>query len=195
MTQNEQFQQKYRIPSSRLQRWNYAWNGTYFITICTYKRRCYFGDIQQNEIFLTELGKQAEKCVVNISQHFPFVIMDGFVIMPNHVHLLFTIYNTEPDTQPMGDNINNVETQNFASLRMEQPPTPQNTFGPQSKNVASIVRGFKIGVTKYARNHEIDFAWQTRFYDHIVRNEQAYNHILFYIQNNINQWNKDSLKP
>lgn len=61
--------------------------------------------------------------------------------------------------------------------------------------MASIVRGFKIGVTKYARNHGIDFAWQTRFYDHIVRNEQAYNHILFYIQNNINQWNKDSLKP
>lgn len=175
MTQNEKFQHQYRIPSNRLQWWNYAWNGTYFITICTQKRRCYFGDIQRNEMFLTELGKQAEKCAVEIPQHFPFVIMDGFVIMPNHVHLLFTICNTG----------------------MDMPPSPpqQNTFGPQSKNLASIVRGFKIGVTKYARNHGIDFAWQTRFYDHIVRNEQAYNRILFYIQNNINQWNKDSLKP
>ena len=210
MTQNEKFQHQYRIPSNRLQGWNYAWNGTYFITICTQKRRCYFGDIQQNEMFLTELGKQAEKCAVDIPQHFPFVMMDGFVIMPNHVHLLFTICNTGMDTQPPDvvvddndnnvDNVVNVETQNFASLRMVPspqiiPPPPQNTFGPQSKNVASIVRGFKIGVTKYARNHGIDFAWQTRFYDHIVRNEQAYNHILFYIQNNINQWNKDSLKP
>jgi len=91
MTQNEKFQHQYRIPSNRFQGWNYAWDGTYFITICTQKRRCYFGDIQQNEMFLTELGKQAEKCVVDIPQHFPFVMMDGFVIMPNHVHLLFTI--------------------------------------------------------------------------------------------------------
>ncbi|MDD3280448.1 MAG: hypothetical protein PHC83_02640 [Bacteroidales bacterium] len=196
MTQNEKFQHQYRIPSNRLQGWNYAWNGTYFITICTQKRRCYFGDIQQNEIFLTELGKQAEKFAVEIPQHFPFVIMDGFVIMPNHVHLLFTICNMETDIQPpdVVDNDNNVETQNFASLRMFPSLPFQNTFGPQSKNVASIVRGFKIGVTKYARNHGIDFAWQTRFYDHIVRNEQAYNRIFFYIQNNINQWNKDSLK-
>ena len=197
MTQNEKFQHQYRIPSNRFQGWNYAWDGTYFITICTQKRRCYFGDIQQNEMFLTELGKQAEKCVVDIPQHFPFVMMDGFVIMPNHVHLLFTICNMGMDTQPpdVVDNNNNVETQNFASLRMAPSLPFQNTFGHQSKNVASIVRGFKIGVTKYARNHGIDFAWQTRFYDHIVRNEQAYNHILFYIQNNINQWNKDSLKP
>ena len=229
MMQNEKYQNKYRIPSNRLQGWNYGWNGTYFITICTHNRMCYFGDIHQNEMHATELGRQAEKCAVEIQQHFPFVIMDGFVIMPNHVHLLFTICKTgiEMDTHretvlhmdaftPMdvGTQMVNVETkmvdfetymahcvetQNFASLQPPQPPhknpDSENTFGPQSKNVASIVRGFKIGVTKYARNHGIDFAWQTRYYDHIVRNEQAYNRILFYIQNNINQWNKDSLKP
>ena len=59
--------------------------------------------------------------------------------------------------------------------------------------MASIVRGFKIGVTKYARNQGIDFAWQSRYHDHIVRNERSYNRILNYIKNNINQWDEDSL--
>jgi putative transposase len=59
---------------------------------------------------------------------------------------------------------NIVGTQNIASL-------PKNKFGPQSQNLASIIRGFKIGITKYARLNRIDFYWQSRYHDHIIRNE------------------------
>ena len=96
-----------------------------------------------------------------------------------------------PDTQNLASqirqNINHPETQNFASLQGE---TLQK-FGPQSRNLASIVRGFKIGVTKYANEHNLSFAWQPRFHDHIIRNQYEMNRIGDYIINNIARWKED----
>jgi len=82
------------------------------------------------------------------------------------------------------------QTQNFASLRNGQQP-PMNHFGPQSRNLASILRGYKIGVKKYAISHQIDFAWQTRYYDHIIRNDEEYNRIRDYIIENPDNWKED----
>jgi len=66
-----------------------------------------------------------------------------------------------------------------------------NKFGPQSKNLASIIRGFKIGVTKYARQNNIKFQWQSRFYDRIIRDEKSLNNIQEYIINNPFNWEYD----
>lgn len=63
-----------------------------------------------------------------------------------------------------------------------------NQFGPQSKNLASVIRGFKIGVTTNARKINPDFAWQSRFHDHIIRNDRALKNIQRYIINNPLQW-------
>src|SRR6056297_3050067 len=111
--------------------------------------------------------------------------------MPNHVHGIILI--DKPDDG------RNVETQNFASLQSSpqsstQPPQQsKNKFGPQSKNLASNIRGFKIGVTKNAQKIHADFAWQTRFYDHIIRNDSSYQRIRNYIINNPKNWEKDTL--
>ena len=67
----------------------------------------------------------------------------------------------------------------------------KNQFGPQSKNLSSIIRGFKIGVTKNARMIQPDFQWQPRFYDHIVRNEKAFHRISNYIVHNPKHWDRD----
>lgn len=71
------------------------------------------------------------------------------------------------------------------------PTTTQNQFGPQSKNLASIIRGFKIGVTKNARIIQSDFAWQLRYHDHIIRDDQSYHTISAYIVNNPVKWADD----
>ncbi len=68
----------------------------------------------------------------------------------------------------------------------------KNTFGPQSKNLASIIRGFKIGVTKNARTINPEFTWQPRFHEHIIRNQKSHQHISEYIINNARRWNKDT---
>jgi putative transposase len=66
-----------------------------------------------------------------------------------------------------------------------------NRFGPQSKNLASIIRGFKSAVTQYARIHQIAFAWQTGFHDSIIWNASSFRRITKYIRNNPDNWNKD----
>ena len=104
------------------------------------------------------------------------------------------------ETQRISDG---VETQNFASLRHGQPQRPglsqqtdsvilpYNRFGPQSKNLASVIRGFKIGVTKFARQHNLPFEWQPRYYEHIIRNMEELDFITDYIENNVANWEED----
>jgi len=190
------FQNKYRIESARLQNWDYGWNGSYFITICTANRKCFFGDIEVGKMNLTEIGGMANKFWIEIPEHFPFVKLDAHVVMPNHVHGIIVIDKPRDGRNVTQNDNRTVETQNFASLQSQpqKPPQPKNKFGPQSQNLASIIRGYKTGVTKYARIHRIDFAWQSRFHDHIIRNKKEYERIKNYIINNPKNWRQDSLR-
>lgn len=167
--------------SPRLKGFDYASNGGYFITINTKNRKHFFGEISKGIMGLSKIGCEAWKCWNEIPKHFPFVILDEFVAMPDHIHgILFIDKNL-------------VRTQNLASP--PSPPSHQNTyhnkFGPQSKNLSSILRGFKIGVTKNARKNTPHFAWQSRFHDHIIRDQGELNRIRKYIKDNPKNWGKD----
>jgi REP element-mobilizing transposase RayT len=187
---DEKFRDRYRIPSARLATWDYSSNAAYFITICTQDSIHAFGEVQDGRVQLSPLGQAAWDCWRTIPDHFPFVIADAFVAMPNHVHGIIII--DKPDgaggveTQNMATI---VETQNLASLRHASPPV--NQFGPQSQNLASIVRGFKIGVTVFARQFQIAFAWQARYHDHIIRNAGECDRIRNYIIENSAGWQED----
>lgn len=86
----DKFKNKYRIPSARLQNWDYGANGAYFITICTHNREHFFGEIVvsagEPTMQLSEMGKLAEQHWMEIPTHFPFVELGNFVVMPNHTH-------------------------------------------------------------------------------------------------------------
>jgi len=166
---SKKYKNKYRIESARAYWWDYGSNAAYFVTICTQNRAHFFGHIEDGAMFYEEIGDVAYECWQAIPEHFPFVILDEFVIMPNHVHGIIII-NKPPE---------------------EQQEWRTNEFGPQSKNLASIMRGFKVGVKKYATINGIDFAWQTRYHDHIIRNETSFYRIKNYIKNNPKNWTDD----
>ena len=92
---SEKFQNKYRISSSRLKNWDYGENGAYFITICTRNRECFFGEIvsknDEDEMQFNEIGKIANKLWLEIPDHFPFVELGNYQIMPNHLHGILII--------------------------------------------------------------------------------------------------------
>ncbi|NCT74721.1 MAG: hypothetical protein GXC78_09335 [Chitinophagaceae bacterium] len=67
---------------------------------------------------------------------------------------------------------------------------PVRSFGPQSKNLSAIIRGFKGTVTLNARMIDPTFAWQPRFYDRIIRNEKEYDALAWYIQNNVKNYDR-----
>jgi REP element-mobilizing transposase RayT len=77
--------------------WDYGWNGMYYVTICTGGRECYFGDIINGELKLSEIGSIADKLWLEIPNHFHFVKLDKYVIMPNHVHGIVVINKTNDE--------------------------------------------------------------------------------------------------
>ena len=192
----DKFHHKYRIPSARHPNWDYGCNAAYFVTICTKHREHLFGNIENQIMIKSQLGHDAFECWQAIPQHFPFVRLGEFVVMPNHVHGIIII-----DHDNIGGDVP-VETQNFASLPPQSTLSP-NKFGPQSQNLASVVRGYKIGVTKMPRNGGNTFTgtgipqpntqtiWQPRYHDLIIRNANEYASIENYIINNPANWSED----
>lgn len=174
------FKDKYRIKSIRLPDWNYGSDGAYFITICVKNRKCVFGEIINGKMELSKMGKIVLDEWIKTEQMRSNVELDKFVVMPNHVHGIVIIQ------------CNDVETHSHASLQGQF----KNKFGPQSKNLAAIVRGFKGTTTKQIHSAGFcDFAWQPRYYEHIIRNEKALNSIREYIINNPLQWELDKNNP
>jgi len=174
----DKFKNKYRIPSARWAAWDYSSNAAYFVTICVANRALDFGRVVDGEMILSSLGQSVEDCWNEILAHFPFVELGVHQIMPNHMHGVIVINKNDGEM---------VETQNFASL----PTQPHNKFGPQSKNLASIIRGYKIGVTKFARANNIPFTWQARYHDHVIRNDGEWERITKYIIANPMNWKND----
>jgi len=194
---SEKYKDKYRISTTRLQNWDYGWNASYFVTLCTQNRIHYFGEIVDGKMQLSEIGKFAEKYWYEIPKHFPFVKLDAFVVMPNHIHGIIIIDKKSTTAMIETQNLasqqipEKVKTQNLASQRRTSQREASQRFGPQSKNLASIIRGYKIGVTKDAKKIDTLWQWQARYYDHIIRNDKAYQNIKEYIINNPKKWNDD----
>jgi len=169
------YQHKYRISSARLKEWNYGAEGSYFITICTKRREHFFGEIINNEMQLSYLGKVVEDEWLKTFELRPDMKLEmgEFIVMPNHFHGIIIIGENEYNTGR--DAMHGV-----------------STFGPQSKNLGSILRGFKSAVTTNARKRgNTDFNWQPRFHDHIIRDEASFERIQYYIANNPANWKND----
>ncbi len=193
------FNKKYRIESARMQNWDYANEGAYFITICTKDRVQYFGEIVNGEMQLNELGNIVQTEWIRTLQLRPDMNLElgEFVVMPNHFHAIIIIGENKYNGHGDGDRrdaMHRVSTiQTTASTGTTE---SQNHFGPQSKNLASIVRGFKSSVTTKARKMvNVDFAWQSRYHDHIIRNSVSFENIQQYIITNPQKWLDDLFNP
>lgn len=120
------------------------------------------------EKILSEIGKIAHKNWLSIPNHFPFVKLGNHIVMPNHIHGIIIIDKVEEEQPNSSEN--------------------QNRFGPQSKNIASIIRGYKASVKRHATINGINFSWQPRYHDKIIRDEKAYRNISKYIADNPRKW-------
>ena len=164
--------------SIRLKGYDYSREGLYFITICTQDRKCLFGEIVDGKMILNDFGKNADKCWLDIPKHFPNAILHEHIVMPNHVHGIIELTQGREG---------NVGAENFLPLR-----------GTTPHSIGSIVKGFKIGVTKFFRNNYESIGdpkpahiWQRNYHEHIIRNEKSYQRISEYIINNPDRWSDD----
>lgn len=198
----DRYQNKYRIASARLRNWDYGSNAMYFVTICTAYRQHYFGDVADRIMKLSEIGKIAETewCKTFELRPDMNLHMGEFQVMPNHFHAIIGIgknkYNTKIYDNDGGcgdDGCGDGGDEYRDAMHRVSTDTDiyKNKFAPQSKNLASIIRGFKSAVTPDARIIHADFAWQSRFHDHIIRDRESFIRISNYIKNNPSKWSDD----
>jgi putative transposase len=136
---------------------------------------------------LNRSGDIACQCWQDIPAHFPSVACDTFIIMPNHIHGILQIMDSIcPDS---------VGAKDISPLQYQPYATNQRPRGT-SKTIGSIVRGFKIGVTKWMReNIHIQNIRQRNYYEHIIRDEKELIRIQQYILENPLRWETDHGNP
>lgn len=197
MTYNPQIHHRRSI---RLKGYDYAQVGLYFITICTKNREFLFGNIANGEMMLNDAGKIANECWLEIPNHFPNVFLHEFVVMPNHIHGIVELIsvgaeNFPPNIRNFPPNITNGGNDVRANDGNDVRANNDSPLRSPSKTIGSVVRGYKIGVTKWMRlNTNVYDVWQRNYWEHIIRNENDYHRIAEYIINNPKQWDNDQLK-
>ena len=200
MASDNKYQGKYRIPSARAQWWDYGDNAAYFITICTKHRINYFGNVVSKKMELSQVGVIADILWHEIINHSRNMKLGEFVVMPNHIHGILIIDEDKKycGGDENGDCVDSVETRHALSLQTQtQTQTTQNTPGnrrfrnPGANTISSIIGGYKSAVTKHSNRLGYPFVWQTRFYDHIIRDNDEYMRIAGYINNNPAMWEED----
>lgn len=170
---------KHHRHSIRLNHYDYSQPGAYFITICTYSRKCMLGNINSEMAELFSTGNVAKKFWLEIPKHFQNVELNQFIIMPNHIHGIIMIYDHKP-----------VGVQYIEPLRESK----YQHIIPGS--IGSIIRSYKSAVTRWCnKNNYQNFQWQRNYYERVVRNENELNQIREYIQNNPLKWELDRENP
>jgi REP element-mobilizing transposase RayT len=204
------FRNKYRIPSNRLKNWDYGRNSAYFITICTKNREHFFGEINNGKMQLNELGKNAIQFWMEIPNHFPFIELGNFVVMPNHTHGILIIDKPSPPPAEMPNlgisTISTTPSTDMPKLGIltptTQPPSPEmpklgiSTGGKIDEwkpgTIGVIINQYKRMVTIHNRKINPNFAWQSNYHDHIIRNSISFENIQNYIENNPSKWKEDT---
>lgn len=161
--------------SPRLKGFDYSSEYAFFVTICTKDRKCLLSHIVGTgedtcpSVELTQYGEFAQQVLQEMDSFYDHIAVDAFVIMPNHIHALVRI------VKMMGSDENG---------QVRTPvPTSQNSI------LSAFVATFKRLCTK----HYGESVWQTRFYDHIIRDEKDYQAHLRYIDENPLRWQLDEL--
>lgn len=183
----------HRRRSIRLKNYDYSRSGAYFVTVCTQKKECLFGEIVNGEMQLNNAGTMIGKWWNETAVKFSNIELDASVIMPNHFHAVVVIVGATLCGRPALCGHPVLQGQ---SPESGQPHRVAPTLG-------NIVDWFKTMTTnEYIRNvrqhnwPRFDAkVWQRNYYEHIVRNDDELNHIREYIANNPAKWAEDEENP
>lgn len=164
---------------NRLKNYDYSSAGWYYVTICTYRKSCWFGDIRDRKMKLNRYGEIVEKQWLWLEKHFEYIELDEYIVMPNHFHGILMI------------------TKYVNSGRRDNPrivPTNTKTYQRRFNTLSKTINAFKTTSSKLIhKSGLIKFKWQRSFYDHIIRNEKNMLKIRKYINLNPIKWGFDKL--
>lgn len=180
--------------SMRLKGYDYAQAGAYFITICTQKHECLFGEIESREMRLNVYGLIAKHKWEQLPKQFIDMELGEFVVMPNHIHGIVIIQNphikTEIENKAVGAGLAPARFQ--SNIGQPQGLPLRKTVGDMVGAYKSLAANECLKLFK-SKNKTMGKLWQRNYYEHVIRNEESYLEIADYIINNPAQWELDEL--
>ncbi len=181
--------QKFHRQSMRLKGFDYASNGAYHVTVCAWKREHWFGEIQNGEMILNDIGTIILEEWNQTRELRPNVVLDAFVIMPNHIHAIIVLVNADESPNVGARRVSPLQDTDFNKL--DQITLPQ---GAPKGSLSAIVGSIKAAISKrvnQARGLQGLTIWQRGFHDRIIRNEAELERTRTYIENNPANWATD----
>ncbi len=149
---------------------DYSKDNTFFVTSNVRWMKHYFGVIENREMILNELGIMVWDEWKDLSLRYPYIIQHAFILMPNHFHCIIEI------------NRNHFKNQiQDSELR----------YGIKIKSLSELIGAFKMVTAKKIRlQGHLEFKWHRSFYERIIRNENEFRRIKYYIEKNPENWKK-----
>lgn len=154
----------------RLENYDYSQNNAYFVTICTHGRQRLFGYAAVSPVGAhpcvrpSAAGEMVEKWINKTAEKFPEYIIEPYIIMPDHIHLIIIICG--------------------AAGGHAGPPLQDVIRWFKTQTTNEYIRGVKSGIYP-PYNKKI---WQRSFYDHIIRNSSDMTETVKYIYDNPLKW-------
>ncbi len=194
-----------RRKALRLPGYDYTRAGAYFVTICTRHREPLLGRVVDGETVLSAFGQIADATWRWLGEQYPYVVIDAYVVMPNHLHGILWIVDEPGDVGGRGRS-RTAPTAPAAVLNptdMGQPPPTDpepvsDAVFSKRKPLGRLIGAFKTVSTKQInllRNTPGAVFWQHNYYEHIVRGERKLEIIRRYILNNPARWEDDRENP
>jgi putative transposase len=166
--------------SIRLPQFDYTQPGAYTVTICTQPQAPSFGQIVGETVRFNSYGQVVDRCWRQIRDHNPFVQLDAFVVMPNHLHGILVLGY---DARARGTACRAL-TERFGK--------------PVPGSLPTLIRSFKSAATRginRLRGTPGGRVWQRGYYERVIRNERELNAVRGYIAANALQWDLDPENP
>ena len=159
---------------TRWEFYDYSQSGTYYVTLCTLDRVCYFGEMENGDLTYFNAGSLAEAFLHIMSVFNPKVEVLNYVVMPDHIHILLRILNDEAD------------------LRIFEEARNTDNASHQESNYRDTLSGvigyYKSTISRACHRQHIAMAWQKSFYDRVIRNPEEMEAINKYINENRVHW-------
>lgn len=168
--------------------WHNYNGGIYFVTFCTRDKKHQFGQVADGVMFLNNKGLIVEECINSLPMHYPDVEVHNHIVMPNHIHLLLQIVPSGMEGHPRGHS-------NYGAVHAPEHDGVDIPFDLRchfNSRLAVVVGGLKGAASRRIRCFDGAFGWQSRYHDHLVRNQHSYDNITAYISENPLRWNKDT---
>ncbi len=188
---------KKRRRSIRLRDYDYSRPGAYFVTACVENRECLFGEVAAGEMRLNDAGRMVVEEWMALSTRFPFVMLDVFVVMPNHLHGIIVI--TTPDVgaglvpAPGDAGWAGDEATTRAGATTRVAPTTLGDIVGAFKSRTTVL--YARGVKRFGWPRFRGRFWQRNYYEHIIRSETSLQRIREYIIQNPLRWHLDFENP